>query len=92
MSLFYKTKDTADIAQKNIHEFQKGDTEFPVLKSTDDFGHIVTIHRDNLSHAVYIDHEKTAQLGPPPGQGQRIPASGIPGARNAPLPPVEVFP
>lgn len=83
VSLFYKSKETAEIAHKNIHEFQKGVIEAPVLVAKDDFGHVLTISRLNIAYAVFIDHLQAAQLGPP--QGQR--PSGIPGVRNAPPAP-----
>jgi hypothetical protein len=97
MSLFYRTEATCEIAHKNIYDFQRESIDALILKATDDFGHIVSIARENLSHAVVIDHEKAAQLGPPPGQGQRIPGNGIAGVRSAPvnpdapLPPVEII-
>lgn len=88
ITLFYTTKEAIEGAHSNVHEFQKGNIGVNVLKAKDDFGHIVTIERDNLSHAIVIDPERAAQLGPPTGQGQRIPQNGpVPGVRTAPINP-----
>lgn len=75
VSLFYKTKEAADIAQKNIHECQKGAVDAPICVARDDFGHILTIARSNIVYAVLIDHAQAALLGPPPGMQGVRPAS-----------------
>ena len=91
MSLFYKTEAACEIAHKNIYDFQRESIDAPVLKATDDFGHVISIARENLSHAVVIDHEKAAQLGPPPGQGQRMPQGNGIAPTRGPLPPVGII-
>lgn len=87
MSLFYNTQASCEIAHKNIYEFQKGSIEAPVMIQKDDFGHVVSIARDNISHAIVIDHEKAKHLGPPP---QQRPISTIRG-NGAAMPPQDTM-
>jgi hypothetical protein len=56
--LFYKTFDAADAVQKNIHNMQKGCSDTSIIVVKDDFGHVLTIDRRNISYALFIDVEK----------------------------------
>jgi hypothetical protein len=62
VGLFFKTKESADIAHKNIYEAQKGTLPVQVLKTEDDFGAILTIDKERIAYAVSIDGEKQAAL------------------------------
>lgn len=78
-ALFFRSKETADIAHKNIHDMQKGTIPSEILNQTDDFGVTLTIDRANICYAMLIDVEKQQEIGQLMGQQQR-------GARLVPHP------
>ena len=55
VGLFFTSRETAQIAQKNIHDVQSGKVDVEVLTAKDDMGHVVTMHRDNIEYALFID-------------------------------------
>lgn len=60
--LFFLSKETCDIAQKNIHEAQKGTLPSQVLTVKDDFGCTVSIDKEKICYAVILDGDKQAEL------------------------------
>jgi len=61
-ALFFKTKDTADIAHKNIYDAQKGTLPIQILKIQDDFGCTLTIDKDKICCVMIMDSEKQLEL------------------------------
>lgn len=53
--LWFRTKERAELAYKNIDS-----VEFP--EQPDDFGAMLLIPRDNISHVVFNDLSKQAEL------------------------------
>jgi len=59
--LLYKSRETAEIAQKNIHDMQKGEAGL-ILTAKDDFGHILTIRVQDIVYSLFIDPDKQREL------------------------------
>lgn len=57
---FYSTRESAEIAHKNILDMQKGSIDAPVAVIKDDAGHVMTISKGNICYAMFID-EKNAK-------------------------------
>ena len=70
--LFFKSKDTAGIVQKTLHEAQKGLGAAQVIKVEDDFGCVAHIDRDNICYSMVMDGDKQSELAAILGpQGRR---------------------
>ena len=51
--MYYNTSETAEIAQKNIHEMQR--KEDGILTVKDDYGFVLSMDIKNLCYALLID-------------------------------------
>lgn len=58
--LWFKTKEMADLVSEKITGFLKGVS--PGLKVEDDFGATLILPRENISHVVFNDMSKQAEL------------------------------
>jgi len=61
-ALFFKRKETADVAHKQIHDAQKGTLPAQVLNITDDFGCTLTIDKEKICCAMMMESEKQKEL------------------------------
>ncbi len=61
-ALFFKTKISAEIAHKAIYDAQKGSLPVQVLKIEDDFGCIMTMDKENICYAMFMDGDKQSEL------------------------------
>lgn len=67
VGLYFKTRDAAEIAQKNIYNVQKGVNGLDTLLARDDFGHVITMEKENICYALFIDVDEQTPLQTPSG-------------------------
>lgn len=61
-ALFFKSKDSAEAAHKNIFDAQRGVFATQILKVQDDYGVTLTIDRDKICCVMIMDSEKQMEL------------------------------